>query len=140
VIIPVWVLLVFAIWTLFTLGATVGTYRWGRILIRRANISEFGEYKLEGSGWYTRGMRAHANCVENLPVYGAIVFVMVVAGIDSTMLDVLSVILIVARVLQTSVHVLFEQKTVAVSFRSAFYNTQWACMLAMALIVASRAA
>ena len=71
--IPVWVLLLFAGWTLATLLATVGVYRWSRILTGRAALSEFRADEQHGSDWYRRAMRAHANCVENLPVYAAIV-------------------------------------------------------------------
>jgi uncharacterized membrane protein YecN with MAPEG domain len=138
--IPVWVLLAFAVWTLLTLAATVGVYRWSRILGRKARIADFGYYRIEGEDWYKRALRAHANCVENLPVYGAVVVVAVVAGVDTSVLDVLALVLIAARVVHTLVHVLFEQMTVVVSFRSAFYNVQWACMFIMALVIAAAAA
>lgn len=49
-------------------------------------------------------------------------------------------VLIAARVVHTLVHVLFEQTTVVVSFRSAFCNVQWACMFIMALVIAAAAA
>jgi uncharacterized MAPEG superfamily protein len=133
-------LLAFATWTLITLAATVGVYRWSRILSRRSKITDFAEYRIEGAEWYKRALRAHANCVENLPVFGAIVIVTVAVGIDRDSLDVLAIIFMAARVLQTSVHVLFEQNTVATSFRSAFFNIQWTCMLLMALVVGSAAA
>lgn len=71
-------------------------------------------------------MRAHANCIENLPIYGAIVFVAFVVHARGTALDVLALILIAARVGQTFMHVTFEQTNVVVGFRSGFYNTQWA--------------
>jgi hypothetical protein len=67
--IPVWVLLGFAAWTLLTLFTTVGVYRWARILTGRAAISERRADEVQGSEWYRRAMRAHLNCVENLPVY-----------------------------------------------------------------------
>jgi hypothetical protein len=40
---PVWVLLGFAGWTVLTLLATVGWYRWSRILTGRAELKEFLE-------------------------------------------------------------------------------------------------
>jgi hypothetical protein len=39
--IPVWVLLLFAGWTLATLLGTVGVYRWSGILTRHAALSDF---------------------------------------------------------------------------------------------------
>lgn len=138
--IPLWVLLAFALWTLLTLGTTHGPYRWGRILTRRSDFEEFGEYRIEGEkGWYVRGMRAHANCIENLPVYGAIVVVLTAAGIENDLLDVLAIVVMAARIPQTLVHVLFEQTNVVVFFRSIFFNTQWVCMIAMTIDVALEA-
>lgn len=138
--IPIWVLLAFALWTLFVLGATIGVYRWGRILTGRAGFQDYGDYRIEGRDWYKRAMRAHANCIENLPIYGAIVLAAMTAGAKGTAMDVLALVLIVARVGQTFVHVAFEQKNVAVGFRSLFYNTQWICMLSMGILVAITAA
>lgn len=134
--IPLWCALAFAAWTLLTLGFGVGSYRWSRILTGRARFEDYSEYRIEGNGYYPRGMRAHANCVENLPVFAAIVLVIAAVGLQSSALNVLSVMVIVARVLQTSVHVGFEQTNTVVVFRSMFYNTQWLAMLAMIAIIA----
>src|SRR5918998_2656003 len=71
-------LLGFATWTVLLLLATVGIYRWSRILKGRVPIREIRADEVEGKDWYKRSMRAHANCVENLPVFGAIVFALCV--------------------------------------------------------------
>ncbi len=133
---PLWCALAFAAWTLLTLGFGVGSYRWSRILTGRARFEDYSEYRIEGAGYYPRGMRAHANCVENLPVFATIVLVLSTLGLQSTVLNVLSVVVIAARVLQTSVHVGFEQTNTVVVFRSMFYNTQWLAMLAMIAVIA----
>lgn len=138
--IPVWVLLGFAGWTLLTLFGSIGVYRWSRILTGRAQISEFRGDDPKGSDWYRRAMRAHANCVENLPVYAAIVIVMLATGIHSATLDTLAITLLVARIGQTLVHIAFAETNVAVSVRFAFFFTQAACMIAMGVIVALEAA
>ncbi len=39
--VPVWVLLLFAAWTLLLLFLTVGYFRWSRILTGRATIREW---------------------------------------------------------------------------------------------------
>jgi hypothetical protein len=70
--IPMWMLLGFATWTLLLLMAFVGVYRWVNILFSRAPIASFRSDRLEGQDWYQRGTRAHANCVENLPVFRAV--------------------------------------------------------------------
>ncbi len=137
--IPVWVLLAFAMWTLLILAATVGVYRWFRILSGRSNFAEWGHYRIEGQDWYKRGLRAHANCVENLPVYGAIVLASVVAGVHSQGLNILAVVMMGARICHTTVHVAFRQTNRAVFFRSMLFNTQWICMIAMGVLVAMAA-
>ena len=137
--IPVWVLLLFAGWTLATLLATVGVYRWSRILTGRAALSAFPADEQHGSAWYRRAMRAHANCVENLPVYGAIVVAIVASGVRSPTLDTLAVVLFAARVLQTVTHVVVEQTDVVVGVRFAFFLIQLVCMAGMGILVALRA-
>jgi uncharacterized MAPEG superfamily protein len=134
--VPLWVLLAFAGWTLLLLTVTVGVYRWSRILTRRAAIHEFPADAAEGAAWYRRATRAHANCVENLPVYTAVALVAAVTGIQSQALDVLAIVLIVARIAQSTVHVAFEQTSGVVSLRFGFYLVQVACMVAMGVIVA----
>ena len=79
--IPQWTLLGFSAWTLGLLMATVGVYRWFNILFAKAGLASFRSDQLEGAGWYQRGTRAHANCIENLPVFGAIVYVISTVGL-----------------------------------------------------------
>lgn len=136
--IPIWVLFAFAMWTLGTLLATVGVYRWRRILDGRVPIKEFRFDKITGhDDWYRRAMRAHANCVENLPVYGAIVLVLSIMGLDTRSIDLLALALIAARVCQTLVHVSFPETDATVSVRFSFFFVQVVAMLWIsALIVA----
>ncbi len=134
--VPVWVLLLFAGWTLATLLATVGVYRWSRILTGRAALSEFRADELQGSDWYRRAMRAHANWVGNLPVYAALVVVIVASGVRSPAIDRLAAVLLAARVLQTITHVAVEQTNVVVGVRFAFFFAQLVCMAGMGILVA----
>lgn len=136
--IPVAVLLAFAGWTIFVLATTHGFYRWSRILTGRSDFREFAEYRVEGEkGWYERGMRAHANCVENLVLYGAITVVIVATGAQSPWLDRLALVVIGARVPHSAVHVLFEQTNVVVGFRSAFFIVQLVAMTVMVGLLAA---
>lgn len=138
--IPVWVLLGFAGWTLVSLIASVGIHRWSRILTRRVEISAFrAPDAYQGTALYQRAMRAHANCVENLPVYGAIVLGIVATGIGSPVLDRLALLLLGARVFHTLVHILFEQTSLVVSIRFTFFLTQVVCMFWMGAYVAAAA-
>jgi uncharacterized MAPEG superfamily protein len=139
--IPVWVLLGFAGWTLATLIGSVGVFRWSRILTGRQQIREFraDEVERSSSDFYKRAMRAHANCVENLPIYGAVVVAIVASGARSLALDVLAVLLLGFRVIHTFVHVAFEQTNVVSSFRFAFYFAQFLILAIMGGLVAAHA-
>jgi uncharacterized MAPEG superfamily protein len=50
-------------------------------------------------------MRAHANCLENLPLYTAVVIALLITKATSPWLDVLAVILLVARIAQSTLHI-----------------------------------
>ena len=104
--------------------ATVGVYRWGNILFAKARIASFRSDRLEGQDWYQRGTRAHANCIENLPVFGAIVFVMTTIGLQGPMVDTLCIAILAARICQTTVHVSREQTDAFVAVRFSFYSVQ----------------
>ncbi|MEJ2760035.1 MAG: MAPEG family protein [Gammaproteobacteria bacterium] len=133
--IPLWMLLGFALWTLFLLFTTIGVYRWTRILTGRVPIREFRADKVEGKDWYKRAMRAHANCVENLPVFGAIVFLLYVTGTGSALVDGLCITVMAARVIQSSIHVSVPQTNTAVSVRFTFFVIQIICVMWLSLII-----
>ncbi|MCW8278438.1 MAPEG family protein [Pseudomonas sp. PCH199] len=128
---PMWMLLGFATWTLLLLMATVGVYRWGRILFSRVPIASFRSDQPEGEDWYRRGTRAHANCVENLPVFAAIVFVISALGVDGPAVNYLSIIVLIARVCQSLVHVAHVQTDTFVAVRFTFFSVQLVCFLAL---------
>ena len=137
--IPVWVLLAFAVWSMLVLILTVGTYRWGLIFAGRVQANEFRADQIEGSDRYRRAMRAHLNCLENLPVYGAIVLVIVVSGAQSSALDGLALTLIGARIAQTLIHVSWEQTNLLAYLRFGFFFVQLICMFWMTALVILRA-
>jgi uncharacterized MAPEG superfamily protein len=122
--VPLWTLLEFAAWTVLLLVATIGVYRWSRILTGTAPIGAFRADQVEGADWYRRAMRAHANCVENLPVFGAVVLALYAGKVTSGLVNTLTVTILVARVLQSLVHVSFVQTNAMVSIRFAFFLVQ----------------
>src|SRR5262245_51662699 len=134
--VPVLVLLGYAAWTLVTLFATIGLYRWCRILTGRASIGEWRADVAQGCEWYRRAMRAHMNCIENLPIYTAVVVALMATGLRSVAIDRLAVAVLVARVCQTVAHVALPATEVAATMRFAFFFLQVACMIAMGKIVA----
>ena len=121
---PVWMLVGFAAWTVLLLLATVGVYRWSRILTGRVAIRDFRADQIEGAEWYKRAMRAHANCVENLPVFGAIVLGLYVGNVGSALVNALVVAVLLARVMQSLVHVCFVQTNTVTSVRFGFFFVQ----------------
>jgi uncharacterized MAPEG superfamily protein len=133
--VPVWTLLGFAVWTVILLLATVGVYRWSRILTGRVPIRDFRADQVEGEDWYRRAMRAHANCIENLPVFGAIVLALYVGGVHSPVANYLSMSVLVARVMQSLIHVCLVQTNAVVSVRFAFFLVQLASFLSLTVMV-----
>ncbi len=137
--IPLWVLLGYAAWTLLALFATVGVYRWSHILTGRTAIAEWRADEVQGNEWYRRAVRAHQNCLENLPVYTAIVVALVATRIANPILDGLAITILVARVCQTLIHLSVEQTNVVASLRFAFFLLQAICMVGMGILIAAAA-
>jgi uncharacterized MAPEG superfamily protein len=134
--IPFLSLLGFTLWTLLLLMATVGVYRFRRIFSGTAGMSDFPSGDDRGDAWYGRTMRAHANCLENLPVFSALVIVAGLQGIDSSLFDWLAALVLPARIAQSLVHLGFVQTDRVVGFRFFFYSIQLVAFLAMAAVLA----
>jgi len=77
------------------------------------------------------------NCVENLPVYGALVLVIVASGARGPWLDTLALVFLSARLLQTVTHVGFRLTDLTVTVRFGFFLVQLLCMVWMGGLVAS---
>lgn len=134
--IPIWVLLGFAGWTLAVLMGSIGVYRWSQILTGRATISEWRADAPQGSAWYQRAMRAHMNCVENLPVYGAVVVAAALAGVGGRELDALAIVFLAARIGQSLVHITRPQTEIVAALRFALYFAQVVCVVSMGVLIA----
>src|SRR3954469_8426242 len=133
--VPVLVLLGFAAWTLLTLFGTIGVYRWSRILTGRASIAEWRADLPQGSGWYQRAMRAHMNCLENLPVYTALVVALMATGLHSSTIDRLAVAMFAARIGQTLAHIILPVTNAAASLRFMFFSAQAVCIITIGIII-----
>lgn len=137
--VPIWTLLGFALWTIMVLIATVGVYRWSRILTGRAAVRDHGEYRIEGKEWYKRALRAHANCVENLPVFGAIVLALHASGIQQPLVNSISVSVLLARIIQSLIHVGLTQTNRVVFLRFVFFFIQIIGFLWLSVIIVRHA-
>jgi len=136
---PIWMLLGFAAWTILLLTFTIGVYRWSLILAGRAPINGFAADAPEGADWYKRAMRAHANCVENLPVFAAIAFAVYASGAGGPVIDLASIAVLVARVMQSLVHICLTQTSSVVAVRFTFLLVQLACFFALIVVIARQA-
>jgi uncharacterized MAPEG superfamily protein len=137
--IPLWVLLAFACWTLVVLMVGVGIRRWTLFLTGRAQLTDFPADMAHGSTAYRRAVRAHANCVENLPVFGAIVFAGFAAQVASVTMDVLAQAFMAARICQTLIHMLVPETNATVFVRFSFFLIQIIAMFWMAVEIVRHA-
>jgi uncharacterized MAPEG superfamily protein len=137
--VPMWMLLGFAAWTVLLLISTIGVYRWSRIFTGRVPVGGFRADQVEGEDWYRRSMRAHVNCIENLPVFGAIVLALYVSGVGGSTVNYLSISVLVARVIQSLVHVCLVQTNTVAAVRFAFFFVQLVSFLALIVMVVRHA-
>lgn len=133
--IPVLSLLGFTLWTIVLLLATVGVYRWRRILARRVAISRFVAGDDLGDEWYGRAMRAHANCLENLPIFAVLVFAAAALGVEGRWFDRLALLILGARIVHSLIHLCFVQTDRVVLVRFLFFVMQLLSFLAMAIVL-----
>lgn len=129
-----WSLIAFAAWTLFVLIFGVGTRRFYLIASRQAELTSFPADTPHGSVADRRIMRAHANCVESLPVYAAIVLSAEVAGLVPPAMDALALAVIASRIAQSCIHMLLPESNSTVAVRFSFFSVQ---LIAMIWMIAS---
>ena len=134
---PLWMLLGYAMWTAAVLVFAIGTYRFSRIFTGRAGMASFPADGREGAGWYQRAMRAHANCIENLPLFTVVVFALYATGTSSAAADAMAAVALAARVCQSLVHISTVQSDRVVTVRFTFFFTQLLCFVGIAAVVAS---
>lgn len=136
---PLWMLLGFCGWTFTILGVGVGVWRWTLILGGRAAITDFPADTPHGSDGYQRVVRAHANCLETLPVFAAVVLIAETIDAHDTLLDVLACTVMAARVVQSSVHMLFVVRSRTVALRFSFFLIQFVAIAWMGVLIAGHA-
>lgn len=130
-----WSLLGFVLWTIAVLIAGIGLPRLSAIATRRAAPSSFVADVPHGSERYRRAMRAHMNCVENLPLFASLVLIGKVIEIDSPAFEWLAVLVLPARMAQSVIHVASGSNR-AVIARFSFFCVQLGCFVAMAALLA----
>ena len=96
---PIVALLAFAAWALI-LGFSVVMSRFVLVLTGRKRPTEFPSGTQHGGDAYWRLNRAHANAVENLPIFAAIVLGGAALGVSSPRLATLSVVVVTAALVR----------------------------------------
>ena len=123
----------YTLWALLLVG-TVAIWRAARVLKGEALANAFPSGQPHGSRRYWRLNRAHLNCVENLPIFAAVVLSGHLIGMTEPMFGVFSLVILAGRIAQSVIHVASGSPH-AVQARFTAYLVQWACMLAMTWMV-----
>jgi len=125
-------------WTLL-LVIVMEILRSRLVMLKAIHINEFRPDNSNLSLFMQRIARAHANCIEGLPIFGGLLLVAISTG-HTSITDPLAYFLMGARILQSSVH-LISLSITAVTFRAAFFTIQmgigayWAIRLLSVQIV-----
>ncbi len=127
--VPLWCLLGFASWTLVLLLG-IAVFRVTQVMTGQKKPTEFPAGVPHGGDLYWRLNRAHLNCTENLPIFGAVVAVGTLAGVTWPLFGLLSQVYLGARVVQSLIHVA-SGSTVAVNARFAAFIVQACCLVRM---------
>jgi len=129
--VPLCCLLAFVAWTIgLVVALTVARLRHLR---GGGSVRDFGVPDDRRLIW--RLFRAHANAVENLPLFAAVVLVAAVAGREGRMLDVLAGAYLTARIAQSVSHVA-PGAGLRFNVRFGFFLVQLVCLTAMIVVVA----
>jgi uncharacterized MAPEG superfamily protein len=111
----------FIAWSLFLL-VLMEAVRTRLVLAKVVPANGFTPDNSNLSPFMQRLARAHANCVEGLPIFGGLMLLAVVAG-KSAITDPLALFFLAARVLQSLVH-LSSVSASAVTARFALFAVQ----------------
>ncbi|MBK6630120.1 MAG: MAPEG family protein [Betaproteobacteria bacterium] len=111
----------FIAWTLFLL-VLMELVRSKLVLTKVVPANGFQPDNANLSPFMRRLARAHANCLEGLPIFGGLMLIAVVAG-QSAVTDPLAYLLLAARIVQSVIH-LASLSPVAVTLRFMAFSVQ----------------
>jgi len=129
-------LVAFIAWTLLLL-TLMEAARTQLVLRRKVRANGFTPDNANLSPFMQRLARAHANCLENLPIFGGLLLVAIATG-NTSVTDPLAYLFLGARVFQSLVH-LSSVSALAVTIRFTAFAVQMAIGLywAFGLLVAA---
>lgn len=122
-------LLLFVAWTLL-LVCIIAAFRVVAVLRGQKKPDEFPAHEPHGGLFYRRLTRVHLNCVENIPLFAAVILVATVADLGGSALDAFAGIYFAARVLQSLIH-LISIHPLAINARFAAFLVQVVCLVMM---------
>lgn len=126
-------LVFYALWAI-ALAVIVAADRIQLVIRGDARANSFTSGVPHGSEFYWRTNRAHLNAAENLPIFATIVLSGWVVGMETVTFNRLAVIVVVARIIQSVIHIA-SGSVPAVGLRFAAYAVQIACEIWMAALV-----
>lgn len=127
----------FIAWTLFLL-ILMELLRSRLVLLNQIPSNEFRPDNANLSPFMQRLARAHANCIEGLPIFGGLMAVALITG-QATLTDPLAYAFLGARVLQSTIHIA-SLSVMAVNVRFTMFAVQmgiavyWAAKLLSVLM------
>lgn len=127
----------FILWTLFLLTVMEVMRTW-LVLVKKFPANEFKTDNSNLGPFLQRLARAHANCLEGLPVFGGL-FIIALITDQTSITDPLCYLFLVARIAQSLAH-LASLSVMAVNIRFMFFSAQlaigvyWAVKLMLVLI------
>jgi uncharacterized MAPEG superfamily protein len=104
------------------------------IVSGKTAITDFPSGTRHGSDSYWRINRAHINTVENLPIFAGLVLAGWVAGLDTPTFNLLAVVTVCARVVQSLIHIT-SGSALAVNFRVTALAVQLVCEIWMGILI-----
>ena len=116
-------LLGFVSWALFLL-VLMEVIRSRLVLTGKVAANGFNHQNSNLSPFMQRLTRAHANCIEGLPIFGGLMVIAIIAG-KSSVTDPLAAVLVAARIVQSTIH-MASTSSAAVTARFAAFAVQMA--------------
>ncbi len=131
---PLLCLLGLVAWTLLLVAVGIEGVRISSVLTGTAPVTGFPADEPHGSPRYRRLLRAHINCIENLPLFATVVLTGAIVHAGSTRMDTLALTYLGARVFQSLVHIA-SGSAVAINLRFAGFVVQLVCLTWMGVLV-----
>jgi len=126
-------LVFYALWAIALVLMVAGD-RALLVIRGEAKINSFTSGVPHGSDSYWRINRAHLNTIENLPIFATMVLSGWVVGMETATFNRLAVIVLVARLVQSIIHIA-SGSVAAVTSRFIAYGVQILCEIWMAALV-----